>query len=156
MYAGSMLRIRATLLLLAFAVLAAPCLPADNWEQQLERRVESLVATHGEGTDKQLKERLRAMGRRDQSVRTPEYFGDGATITRVQEQERVDAELTSELKAITKEKGWPTIRLVGAPASEDAMLVLTHSRDHDFQRAMLPRLQELAESGEILAYSVAG
>jgi hypothetical protein len=33
--------------------------------------------------------------------------------------------------------------------------LLTHSRDHDFQRAMIPRLQQMSDAGEILSSSIA-
>jgi hypothetical protein len=141
--------------LLSSLFLAAAAMCAQTVEQEMEARVEELIAKHGNGTDEELKQRLVAMAKRDQSVRKPEYVSDTAPAGLVEEQERVDAELTTELKAIVARKGWPTIRLVGLPASEHAALILMHSRDHDFQRSMLPQLRQLAESGEILGSSVA-
>lgn len=117
--------------------------------------MEELTAKYGNGTDELLKQRLTAMAKRDQSVRKPEYFAGGVTPRLVEEQERVDGELTVELKAIVRQKGWPTIRLVGLQASEHAALILTHSKDHSFQRAMLPRLQELADREEIAGSGIA-
>jgi hypothetical protein len=121
----------------------------------MEAEVQKLVAKHGNGTDEQLQQRLRSMARRDQAVRTAKYVSNTAAEALVKEQEQVDIQLTAELKAIVANKGWPTIPLVGLQASEDAALILTHSRDRDFQRAMIPRLRQLREQGEILGSSIA-
>ena len=120
----------------------------------MEARVERIVAKHGAGTNVALKRQLLQMVKRDQSVRRPEYFQSSGE-KHVKEQQRVDAELTAELKRIVAEYGWPTIRLVGMEASEGAALVLTHSPDHNFQRSMVPRLQQLADDEEILGSSMA-
>ena len=66
-----------------------------------------------------------------------------------------DAQLTLGLKQIVKEKGWPTIALVGINASNAAMLILTHTADHAWQREMLPLLQALADTDKIDASSLA-
>src|SRR5258708_1829277 len=129
--------------LLGSLFLAAAAMCAQTFEQDMEARVEKLIAKYGNGTDEELKQRLVAIAKRDQSVRKPEYVSDAAPAGLVEEQERVDAELTTELKAIVAPKGWPTIRLVGLQASEHAALILMHSRDHDFQRSMLPQLRQL-------------
>jgi hypothetical protein len=128
---------------------------AQSLDQQMEAEVEKLVTKHGDGTDEQLRQRLILIGRRDQAVRTPKYRSDTVTETLVREQEQVDIQLTAQLKQIVAENGWPTIRLVGLQASEEAALILTHSRDHEFQRAMIPRLQQLTARGEILGSSIA-
>ena len=135
-------------------VLASACSAlvfAQSFDQRMEAYVEVLVAKHGTGTDKALRAQLLRMGEEDQAVRGP---GDESEAF-VRRQESADARLTTELKRIVAKKGWPTIALVGYQASEAAALVLMHSRDHDFQRAMLPRLEELAENGKILRSSVA-
>lgn len=136
-------------------VVAAAVLNGQDWEREMELRVEKLIQRHGNGTDEALKARLTAMAKRDQAVRKPEYFSDEASKGRVREQERVDGELTAELKKIVREKGWPTIKLVGLQASEHAALILSHSRDHEFQKSMLRHMQTLANAGEILSSSVA-
>jgi hypothetical protein len=61
----------------------------------------------------------------------------------------IDATLTEKLKTIVAIKGWPTIALVGIDASNAAMLTLTHTADHDWQRSLLPNLEKLADSGKI-------
>lgn len=136
-------------------VVAASVLNGQNWEREMEIRVEKLIQTHGNGTDEDLKARLTAMAKRDQAVRKPEYFADNVSLRLAREQEKVDAELSAELKKIVQEKGWPTIKLVGLQASEHAALILSHSRDHEFQRSMLPHLRSLADAGDILGSSVA-
>jgi hypothetical protein len=128
---------------------------AQDFEQQMEAEIEKLVAKSGKGTEKQLQQRLRSMARRDQAVRTAKRVSGSALEALAKEQEQVDIQLTAELKEIVAGKGWPTIRLVGLQASEDAALILTHSRDRGFQRAMIPQLEHLAEKGEILRSSVA-
>ena len=68
---------------------------------------------------------------------------------------RNDERLTAELKQIIHEKGWPTISLVGLRASQDAALILMHSPDHDFQRQLIPELQQLAEDEKIVGSDIA-
>jgi hypothetical protein len=142
--------------LMAPALLLATGLYAQDFDKVLEARVDELVKLNGKGTDQKLKQRLIRMGKQDQAVRKPEYVSDAAAPKLVREQERTDARLTVELKQIVAKKGWPTIALVGLPASENASLILTHSQDHDFQRELIPKLQQLAENGKIFGSSIAG
>jgi hypothetical protein len=67
----------------------------------------------------------------------------------MQKLSETDTRLTLELKQIIEEKGWPTIALVGIDASNAAMLILTHTPDHAWQRQILPQLQTLADTGKI-------
>jgi hypothetical protein len=140
--------------LLALFCLPA-CLLAQTFEQHLEQEVAKLEEKHGSGTSRELKRRLNAMAKRDQAVRTPTYVTGNVSEVLVRRQQQTDDRLTRELKQIVARDGWPTIRLVGLEASENAALVLVHSRDHDFQRSLLRRLQTLVEQGEILGSSVA-
>ncbi len=71
------------------------------------------------------------------------------------QQVRTDGELTAKLKIIVSEKGWPTISMVGGKASEGAMLILIHTSDHAWQRAMIPRLERLADSDQIVGSGLA-
>lgn len=121
----------------------------------MEKRVEQLIAKHGTGTDVALKQQLAKMAERDQAVRTEKYFSANVSKELVEEQQQVDRELTAQLKGIVSRHGWPTIKLVGLSSSENAAMILTHSADHDFQRAMLPQLQRLAETGQILGSAIA-
>lgn len=66
-----------------------------------------------------------------------------------------DAQLTDELKQIVKEKGWPTIAMVGIDASNAAMLILTHTADHAWQQQLLPQLERLADAEKIDPSSLA-
>jgi hypothetical protein len=66
-----------------------------------------------------------------------------------------DQRLTQELEHIVHEKAWPTISLVGIEASNGAMLILTHSANHAWQRSLLPTLEQLAEADKIDASSLA-
>jgi hypothetical protein len=45
--------------------------------------------------------------------------------------------------------------MVGVQASEDAARVLLHSPDREFQRRLTPRLEKLADAGEIIGTNVA-
>lgn len=137
-------------------LLGITCSLAQDFEKELEAKVNILVEKNGPGTDQKLKQRLITMAKQDQVVRKPAYVSDTASEKLVREQEQTDDRLTAALKKIIAEKGWPTIGLVGLQASEDAALVLTHSRDHDFQRKLIPQLQQLAENGKILGSSIAG
>jgi hypothetical protein len=67
----------------------------------------------------------------------------------IQKIPQTDARLTEELQQIIKESGWPTIALAGIDASNAAMLILTHTADHAWQRQLLPQLQELADTSKI-------
>jgi hypothetical protein len=71
------------------------------------------------------------------------------TDSLAKQQRDADAALTLQLKEIVATRGWPTFRLVGVDGSGQAMLVLNHSADHTWQSKMVPRLEKLAENGEI-------
>ena len=71
------------------------------------------------------------------------------TTKMMQELPQTDARLTLELQQVVKENGWPTIALVGIDASNGAMLVLTHTSDHAWQRQLLPQLETLADADKI-------
>ena len=79
----------------------------------------------------------------------------GMTKEMIQKLPATDARLTDALQQIVKERGWPTIALVGIDASNAAMLILTHTADHAWQRQLLPQLQVLADAGKIDGSSLA-
>ena len=149
---------------------SAPQQPATtDWRQDLDKRRTTLIRQNGPGTDTALRDRLLAMRAMDQEARgfhaaAPAAAADtekddddasktglkpGATL------KQIDQDLTTQLKEIFYAKGWPTIRLVGIDASNAAMLILTHSADHDFQRTLLPQLEQLADQGRIDGSSLA-
>jgi hypothetical protein len=147
---------------------SAPQQPATtDWRQDLDKRRAALVRQNGPGTDTALRDRLLAMRAMDQEARgfhaaAPAAAGGtekeddsktglkpGATL------KEIDQDLTAQLKETFYANGWPTIRLVGIDASNAAMLVLTHTADHDFQRTLLPQLEQLADQGRIDGSSLA-
>ncbi len=67
----------------------------------------------------------------------------------VQKLPATDAQLTEELKQIVKEKGWPTIAMVGIDASNAAMLILNHTADRAWQQQLLPQLTLLSDTDKI-------
>ena len=128
-----------------------------TWEAPLKARRDELIRINGSGTDTALRDRLLKMGQVDQAVRG---FAQGKQ-TSVMTQEMIkklpetDAHLTLQLQQIVKESGWPTIALVGIDASNAAMLILTHTTDHAWQRQLLPQLETLADADKIDASSLA-
>lgn len=135
---------------------AAPKPPAA-WEAAAQARRDDLIRQNGPGTDAALRNQLLAMGEKDQAARG---FSGGEQVSRmtpdlIAKLPATDAELTLELKQIVQQKGWPTIALVGINASNAAMLILTHTVDHAWQRQLLPQLEQLADMGKIDASSVA-
>ncbi|HSY36626.1 MAG TPA: DUF6624 domain-containing protein [Acidobacteriaceae bacterium] len=115
------------------------------WRNDLAARRAELIKRNGAGTNVALRDKLVAMYARDQEARgagtgQPAYTAKTAAV---------DAELTTELKGIVARHGWPTIAMVGFDASNDAMAMLTHTRDHAWQLALVPRLERLAAEGKI-------
>lgn len=138
----------------AVAAQAAPA-AADGakaaWQVELEKRRVALITRNGSGTDKALETRLLAMLDADQAARgishgQPQNAGKTTTALNLKD---VDEQNTAELKAIVAEKGWPTIKLVGIEASNAAMVLLTHTRDHAWQASLLGELETLADTGKI-------
>ncbi len=124
-----------------------------TWAVDLEKRHAELIERNGPGTNATLRAKLLKM--RDEDQATPER---GLTKVDPKEVEAyraalnlhaTDTRLTAELKEIVARNGWPTIALVGIDASNAAMLILTHTRDHAWQRSMLPQLETLASKGKI-------
>jgi muconolactone delta-isomerase len=128
-----------------------------SWQLTIKARREQLIQQNGPGTDAALRNQLLVMRDKDQAVRG--FAGgkqvSGMTPDMLAKMPGTDAELTSELKQIVDQKGWPTIWLVGIDASNAAMLVLTHSADHAWQAKLLPRLEQLADASQIDASSLA-
>ena len=66
-----------------------------------------------------------------------------------------DETLSRELKESGAQNGWRTSNLVGRDASEAASSILLHSRDRDFQKALLPQLEKLVDQDQIAGSNVA-
>lgn len=126
---------------------------AQDFDKEVEAKIKRLVEKNGKGSDRQLKQRLIRMAKQDRAIRASRV----TTITpsTVKKMQLTDERLTAELKQIIHEKDWPTISLVGIRASQDAALILMHSPDHDFQRTLLPELQQLAENEKIVGSDIA-
>lgn len=154
----------------AFTVALTPSSPAQQaaktptaasdssaWESAANARLAELIRQNGPGTDAALRNQLIGMGHKDQAARG--FAGgkqvSGMTHDMIAKLPATDAELTLELKQIVDQKGWPTISLVGIDASNAAMLILTHTRDHAWQAKLLPQLEQLADTGKIDASSLA-
>jgi hypothetical protein len=123
----------------------------------LAKRHQELIDRNGLGTDGGLRTQLLTMRDTDQAARgyvsgQPRGGGNPRMASNLDE---VDAQLTTQLKAIVDKSGWPTIKLVGIDASNGAMLVLTHTRDHAWQLSLLPLLEKLADEGRIDGASLA-
>lgn len=123
----------------------------SSWEIAAKERHEELITANGLGVDTPLRDHLLKMGEEDQAARGFVHGRQASAMTKemIQKLPATDASLTLELKQIVKEKGWPTIGLVGIDASNSAMLILTHTPDHTWQRQLLPQLQALADTGKI-------
>jgi hypothetical protein len=139
--------------MLCVGVVAAQDQP--QWMQDLAKRHEALVAANGPGTDAALREQLLKMKDQDQQARGV-VNGKATDASHVAANlDAIDAALTAQLKEIVKFHGWPTISMVGIDASNGAALILIHSRDHAWQRELLPQLESLADSGKIDGAQVA-
>jgi len=127
------------------------------WQRAVDQRRKELIDHNGPGTDAALQDRLLKVRESDQAARS--FFSVQVSPEKKQEMIKAlplrDAELTKELKQIVDQNGWPTIALVGIDASNAAMLVLTHTADHAWQRQLLPQLERLADSDRIDASSLA-
>ena len=121
------------------------------WAVAAKERHEELVRVNGPGTDVALRDHLIKMGEDDQAARGFAHGKQTSAMTQemIHQLPAIDTRLTLELKEIVNEKGWPTIALVGIDASNAAMLILTHTSDHAWQRQLLPQLQELADTNKI-------
>jgi hypothetical protein len=127
------------------------------WEIAAQKRRDELVQKNGPGTDLPLQKQLLRMRDEDQAARG--FMSGRRTSTMTKEMlaklPATDQRLTQELEHIVHEKAWPTISLVGIEASNGAMLILTHSANHAWQRSLLPTLEQLAEADKIDASSLA-
>ncbi|MEO6815399.1 MAG: hypothetical protein ABI177_01755, partial [Edaphobacter sp.] len=85
----------------------------STWQAAIKARREQLIQQNGPGTDAALRSQLLIMRDKDQVVRG--FAGgkqvSGMTPDMLAKMPATDAELTSELKQIVDQKGWPTISL---------------------------------------------
>jgi hypothetical protein len=95
-----------------------------------------------------LQRELVRLGMLDQTARvafTAESVSDTALMRTLLS---LDSLLTSRLRAIVREQGWPTRTMVGASGARAAFLIVQHSPSNAFQREMLPLLSAAAENDE--------
>jgi hypothetical protein len=133
---------------LAQAPSSAPA--STDWKDAIAQRREALIAKNGPGTDSQLRDELLKMRDEDQKARgidpAAKSKGHVEIATNLA---AIDDSLTKELQLIVKGRSWPTISLVGIDASNAAMLIMTHTRDHAWQVSLLPMLTNLADEKKI-------
>jgi hypothetical protein len=101
----------------------------------------------------ELVERLR----KDQAIRN-EIIANGADRSDKALEARaavIDSDDTVRMKQIIRRYGWPSSELVGADGADAAFLLVQHSPDFDFQKAMLPLVQRAYETGKLTAWSYA-
>jgi len=122
-----------------------------DWQADLKRRRELLIERNGPGTNAALRVELLSMLDHDQEARGMHRApGEESKQPKIaMNLAEIDKSLTDELKGIFEKNGWPTISLVGIEASNAAMLILTHTADHEWQRSMLPQLETLADTKRI-------
>lgn len=143
-------------LFMTFGIASQAQSQSQDWEAEMQKKVDALIKKNGPGTDLNLQKHLLLMIEEDQAIRR-KLFQPPSDIEEGIEQplEAVDRKLTAELKEIVQKHGWPTIRLVGIKASQAAALILNHSPDHDFQREWIPKLTKMVEQDEIVGTDLA-
>ena len=113
-----------------------------------DRNGQRMEAASGPVPDS-IRRELIAMGEQDQEPRqnlTPETMQDSTVRTRLLSG---DSARTERLREIIEKHGWPDSARVGAEAAGAAFLVLQHSPMHEFQREMLPVIEDLASRGAL-------
>jgi hypothetical protein len=127
------------------------------WKTELEKRHDFLIEKNGSGTSIALQRQLLRMRDEDQAARGFMHGQQASNMTKakINALSATDRRLTEELKQIIVKNGWPVISLVGIEASNGAMLILTHTADHAWQKRLLPELQTLAAESKIDGSSLA-
>jgi hypothetical protein len=128
--------------------------PEVQWKRDSDRRAEELTRRWGPGTDAALRDQILSLQQQDQEARGLIARQDGKAAP-AKDLRELDRELSAKLRALIEVHGWPTVALVGLPASNAAMLLLNHTPDHVWQKALLPQLEELADAGKIDAAMLA-
>jgi hypothetical protein len=108
-------------------------------------------------TQPALREELLAMTRDDQALRN-EMIKNGSDHPDKAIEARMaamDADSTARMKKIVQRYGWPGPELVGRDGADAAFLLVQHSPDLAFQRAMLPLVRKSYENGKLSAWSYA-
>ena len=133
------------------AMLALSMMGCDgNVSQDPSVTPDSAALSHPE-----LRNQLLRMGLLDQTVRLG-FSVDVATDTAfIRASLAIDSVLTSRLRRIIDQDGWPTRSMVGREAAQAAFLIVQHSPSDAFQRDVLPALEAAAAASEASAADVA-
>jgi hypothetical protein len=138
------------------ALTQAPTAPAaspaasKDWKADVERRRAALIAKAGPPTDTATRDQLLKMRDEDQQARGIDAASRSKGHVEVATNlNAIDDALTQQLKVIVQSRSWPTVGMVGIEASNAAMLILTHTRDHAWQVSLLPMLENLADQKKI-------
>lgn len=102
-----------------------------------------------------VREELVRLGAQDQEAReglTPERMQDSAFLMTMLQGDSVRSR---RLVQIVGRYGWPTGSSAGPEAANAAFLILQHSPEHEFQKSMLPLLEDLAQEGAMPPSQVA-
>jgi hypothetical protein len=128
---------------------ASSAAPID-WKADVEHRRAALIAKSGPPTDPATRDQLLKMRDEDQQARGIDAASRAKGHVEVATNlNAIDDALTQQLKVIVQSKGWPSVGMVGIDASNAAMLILTHTRDHAWQVSLLPLLENLADQKKI-------
>lgn len=95
------------------------------------------------------------LGVQDQAARegfTPEKMQDSIFLMTML---RGDSARTRRLREIVERYGWPTAAGAGPEAANAAFSILQHSPEHEFQKSMVPLLEDLARKGAMPSPAVA-
>ncbi|HEY8186123.1 MAG TPA: DUF6624 domain-containing protein [Pyrinomonadaceae bacterium] len=102
-----------------------------------------------------VREELLNMVREDQAIRN-DLIKKGADHPDKAIEARmavIDSNSTTRLKDIVRRYGWPDPERVGADGAEAAFLILQHSPELAFQKAMLPLVRKSFERGKLSAWN---
>jgi hypothetical protein len=102
-----------------------------------------------------VREELVQLGAEDQEIRqnlSPERMEDTAFVNRMLHGDSIRA---VRLRMIVEEYGWPDSVQAGPEAAGAAFLLLQHSPEHEFQKEMLPVIEEHAKRGLVPAQQAA-
>jgi hypothetical protein len=108
---------------------------------------DTVAADDREPWTPELAEELRAMGVVDQEVRAdfgPESIADTVYLGR---RVRADSAHSRRLGELVRDHGWPRSSEVGPEAAEAAFLIVQHTPFEDWQRSMLPHVEQAVREG---------
>ncbi len=119
-----------------------------------EDRVKSFVTAV---TNPALRDELLKREETDQAIRNQMIREGAGQINKVTEARMasVDADNTVRMKEVFKKYGWPGPKLVGRDGADAAFMLVQHSPELSFQKAMLPLVRAAYQAGELSAWNYA-